>query len=196
MDTVNKQASIWFVAAWFSTAATTLIFSLTLTFYLTNVKIVKPEVQNFKLYAALPKSETFITDEIGSADGRAKIIEDFFNAHKSPLSSYGNTFIQVADKYNLDYRLLPAISMQESNGGKKVIADSFNPFGYGIYGALVTKFNSWEGAIERVGKALREDYLNQGLKTPHQIMAKYTPPSLAKEGAWAKGVSSFMEELR
>ncbi len=196
MDTVNKQASIWFVAAWFSTAATTLIFSLVFTLYLSNVKLVKPTVQNFQLYAALPKSEVSITDEIGSADGRAKIIEDFFSAYKSPLSTYSNIFIQVADKYNLDYRLLPAISMQESNGGKKVINNSYNPFGYGIYGALVTRFNSWEEAIDRVGKALREDYLNQGLENPVQIMAKYTPPSLAKDGAWAKGVSSFMEELR
>ena len=196
MDTVNKQASIWFVTAWFGTAVTTLIFSLTLTFYLTNVKVVKPEIQNFKLYAALPKSETSVTDEIISSDGRAKIIEDFFEGHKSPLSTYGDIFIQVADKYNLDYRLLPAISMQESNGGKKVITDSYNPFGYGIYGKLVTKFASWDQAIERVGRALREDYLNKGLKTPVQIMAKYTPPSLAKEGAWAKGVTTFMEELR
>lgn len=196
MDTVNKQASIWFVAAWFATAATTLIFSLVFIFYLSNVKLVKPTTQNFQLYAALPKTEASITDEIGSADGRAKIIEDFFNTHKSPLAAHSNTFIQVADKYKLDYKLLPAISMQESNGGRKIINESYNPFGYGIYGTMVIRFNSWEEAIERVGKALREDYLDQGLKTPIQIMAKYTPPSLAKEGTWAKGVSSFMEELR
>ncbi len=86
--------------------------------------------------------------------------------------------------------------MQESNGGKKVINNSFNPFGYGIYGTKVIRFNSWEEAIERVGRALREEYLNIGLKTPFQIMSKYTPPSLAKDGAWAKGVITFMEELR
>lgn len=196
MDTVKSQTSIWFVAAWFATTTTALIFALTFSFFLSNPKLVKPTAQNFKLYAALPKSEASITDEISSADGRTKIIEDFFNTNKSPLSTYSNTFIQVADKYKLDWRLLPAISMQESNGGKRVINNSYNPFGYGIYGALVIKFNSWEAAIERVGRALREDYLDQGLKTPVQIMAKYTPPSLAKEGAWAKGVSSFMEELR
>ena len=196
MDTVKPLTSIWFVAAWFSTAATTLIFSLLFIFYLSNVKLVKPTVQNFQLYAALPKSEISITDEIGSADGRAKIIEDFFKSRQSPLSVYSNLFIQVSDKYQLDWRLLPAISMQESNGGKKVISDSYNPFGYGIYGKLVIRFQSWEEAIERVGKALREDYLDQGLKTPVQIMAKYTPPSLAINGAWAKGVSSFMENLR
>ena len=200
MDTVNKQANIWFVAAWFATATTALIFSLTFSFYLANPKLLKPNPpaggQNFKLYAALPGSTNSISDEIEHADGRAKIIEDFFKDYKSPLAAYSNLFVQVSDKYKLDYRLLPAISMQESNGGKKVINNSHNPFGYGIYGGLVIKFASWDESIERVGRALREDYLNQGLKNPHQIMAKYTPPSLAKNGAWAKGVTTFMEELR
>ncbi|MBI2196689.1 glucosaminidase domain-containing protein [Candidatus Daviesbacteria bacterium] len=196
MDTVNKQASIWFVAAWFATATTTLIFSLTLSFYLANPKLLQPTVQSFKLYAALPQTESLISDEISHADGRAKIIENFFKTYKSPLSAQSETFILVADKYELDYRLLPAIAMQESNGGKKVIKNSYNPFGYGIYGEMVVKFSSWEGAIERVGKALREDYLNKGLKNPTQMMAKYTPPSLSKGGAWAKGVNTFMEELR
>lgn len=192
--------SMWFVGAWFASTVTALIFSIVFSSYLSTAKLVSPFLpaggQHFKLYAALPQSESYIEDNISFTDGRAKIIENFLKQYKSPLAPYSNTFIQVADKYQLDYRLLPAISMQESNGGKKVINNSFNPFGYGIYGSLVIKFSSWEEAIERVGRALREDYLNQGLKTPTQIMAKYTPPSLEKGGAWAKGVSIFMEELR
>lgn len=196
MDTVKPLTSIWFVAAWFATATTALMFALLFGFYLSTPKLLNPTTQNFKLYAALPKSETTVSDEISSSDGRGKIIEDFFNNYKSPLAAYSQHFIEVSDKYKLDYRLLPAISMQESNGGKRIINDSYNPFGYGIYGSLVIKFNSWDEAIERVGKALREDYLDKGLKTPPQIMAKYTPPSLAKDGTWAKGVIAFMEELR
>lgn len=196
MDNTKSLVSMWFVATWFTASATALIFSVVFSFYITNTKITKPSVQNFKLYAALPKSETSISDEINHADGRAKVIEDFFKGYKSPLSDYGNLFIEVADKYQLDWRLLPSIAMQESNGGKRVIKESYNPFGYGIYGTLVTKFKSWDESIERVGRALREDYLNQGLNNPSQIMTKYTPPSLAKGGAWAIGVSTFMEELQ
>lgn len=196
MDTVKNKTNHWFVTAWFGMATTTLIFASILSIYLASAKVVYPTSQNFKLYAALPSTETSISDDITFADGRAKIIEDFFTTRKSPLADYSNNFIQVADKYQLDFRLLPAIAMQESNGGKKVINDSYNPFGYGIYGKLVTRFNSWDEAIERVGRALREDYLNQGLKTPNQIMVKYTPPSLEKGGAWAKGVSSFISELQ
>ncbi len=196
MQTENFRLHIGLVGAWFGTAITCLIFSLTLMFYISTTKVVNPVSQNFNLYAALPENNSEVSEEIASQDGRAKIIENFFRRNKSPLANYSETFVSVADKYNLDYKLLPSISMQESNGGKRVIEDSYNPFGYGIYGKMKLKFPSWEEAIERVGRALREDYLNQGLTTPEKIMAKYTPPSLEKGGTWAKGVSTFMEELR
>lgn len=185
-----------FVAAWFGAATTSLLFSLTLLIYLSTEKVVNPVNQNFKLYAALPQTAALVADEVEFVDARAKIIENFFKGYGSVLSNYSELFVKVADKYQLDPRLLPAIAMQESNGGKKVIKGSKNPFGYGIYGKLVIRFNSWEEAIERVGRALRQDYLDKGLKTPSQIMTKYTPPSLALGGIWAKGVTSFMEELR
>lgn len=188
--------NLWFLTAWFGASCTCLIFSLLFLFYLSTPKVVQQSVQSFKLYAALPEGGLAVKEDIGAVDARAKIIENFFKDYNSPLANHSQTFISVSDKYKLDWRLLASISMQESNGGKRVINNSYNPFGYGIYGKLVTRFNSWDEAIERVGRALREDYLNKGLNTPTQIMAKYTPPSLAKGGPWAKGVSSFMEELR
>lgn len=184
------------VAAWFGASFTSLIFSILFTFYLSNPKIVNQTNQSFKLYAALPQNAIESDEFIDPQDARPKIIEDFFSRYKSPLASLSESFVKVADKYKLDYKLLPSIAMQESNGGKKVIADSFNPFGYGIYGKQVKKFASFEEAIERVGRGLREDYLDQGLNTPQKIMPKYTPPSVAIGGPWARGVSSFMEELR
>lgn len=196
MDNFQPKVSIGLVGAWFGASFTCLLFAILFTFYILNPKVVQPTSQSFNLFAALPEESTSIKEDIASTDARAKIIENFFKKHNSPLANYSQEFVAVADKYNLDYKLLPSISMQESNGGKKVIKDSNNPFGYGIYGKLVIKFNSWEEAIERVGRALKEDYLSQGLTTPAQIMTKYTPPSLALGGVWAKGVSSFMEELK
>lgn len=190
---MDKQTSL--VAAWFGSATITIIFSIFFLIYLSSEKLIQPDQQNFKLYSALPKTTSQITDGIVISDGRAKIVENFFKDYSSSLSSFSRLFISVADKYKLDWRILPAIAMQESTGAKKVIKDSHNPFGYGIYSGLTIKFGSWEEGIERVGRALREDYLDKGLKTPSQIMAKYTPPSLVS-GTWAKGVSSFMSELR
>ncbi|QQG43304.1 MAG: glucosaminidase domain-containing protein [Candidatus Daviesbacteria bacterium] len=191
---MDKQTTL--VASWFGTSFTSLIFSLILLMHLSTAKYTPVVSHDFKLYSALPAQNTVVSDAIVHTDARAKIIEDFFLGYKSVLTDYANEFIKVADKYQLDWRLLPAIAMQESNGGKRVIANSYNPFGYGIYGNNVRKFPSWEEAIQRVGQALREDYVNLGLKTPEEIMTKYTPPSLGKDGAWAKGVRSFMLELQ
>lgn len=177
------------------TCLTTLAGSLIFLIFISQTRVVTPSTQNFRLYAALPESTLIDSDSIVREDARAKIIANFFKGYGSPLQAFSVEFIQVSDKYNLDYRLLPSISMQESNGAKKIITDSNNPFGYGIYGGKVMKFDSYADAIERVGRGIKEDYIDQGLKTPNEIMAKYTPPSLAKGGAWAKGVSSFMSEL-
>ena len=190
------SVGVGLVGAWFAAAFISLIFAILFNIYLNTNKVVAFSNQQFGLFAALPDNTFESSQDIIKADARAKIIEDFFLNYKSPLAGFGNLFIKISDQYTLDYRLLPAIAMQESNAGKKVIEGSYNPFGYGIYGNIVLKFGSWEEAIERVGRAIREDYLDKGLKTPEQIMAKYTPPSLEKDGAWAKGVSSFMEELR
>lgn len=191
---MDKQTT--FVAAWFGAALTTFLFAIFLTLYLNTLKVIPFATPDFRLYAALPQSSLESSQEVEKVDGRAKIIEDFFRDYNAPLYDYADLFVAVADKYGLDYRLLPAISMQESNGGKRIIPSSKNPFGYGIYGDNVLKFASFEDAIERVGRELKEDYIDKGLKHPDAIMAKYTPPSLEKGGAWAKGVNTFMEELR
>lgn len=184
-----------FITSWFISVFLTLIVSLMLFFYLSQARFVTSKNNNFRLYASLPASRMEVSEEVIKKDARSKIVEDFFKGYQSPLAALSDKFIEVSDKYKLDYRLLPSIAMQESNGGKKIINNSNNPFGYGIYSGSVIKFSSWQEAIERVGRALREDYLNKGLKSPHQIMAKYTPPAVPT-GSWAKGVSTFMEELQ
>lgn len=184
------------VVAWFGATLTSLIFSFFFLIYLSTDKIIPSQNQNFKLYSALPADNNQIAQHVDYLDGRSILVRDLFRKYNSPLQDLNTQFIEVADKYGLDFRLLPSIAMQESLGGKKVIKDSYNPFGYGIYGNLVIKFASWEEAVEKVGKALKQDYLSQGLNTPDKIMAKYTPPSLSSGGTWARGVKSFMAQLQ
>lgn len=184
------------VASWFGATFTALIFSVFFLVYLSTPVVVNLQVQNLGAYSALPDSTITISDGINFTDARAKIVEDFFKGYNSPLASQADVFVKVADKNKLDFRLLPAIAMQESNGAKRMIKNSHNPFGFGIYGDKVLKFDSFEEGIERVGNSLKKDYVDQGLKTPQEIMTKYTPLSLAKGGAWAKGVTSFMFELQ
>lgn len=190
MNTINL------LAIWFGCSVSTLIFSLFLVIYISQDKVVATKNQTYRLFQALPQDQITVNDQVGKVDARTQIVKSFFENHGSSLAQLSDLFVEVADKYQLDHRLLPAIAMQESNGGKRVPEGSFNPFGYGIYGATVTHFNSWEDAIWKVGQKLREDYLNKGLATPYEIMTKYTPPSLEKGGPWAAGVSQFMSEQR
>lgn len=127
------------------------------------------------------------------ADGRPHLIDNFFYRYASPMYGLGKAVVGAADKYRLPFGLLPAIAQCEGNLGKSMPPDSFNPYGFGIYGERMTKFASWEEGIEIVSKILRTDYFDLGLDTPETMMRKYTPPST---GSWAYCVRKFMEELR
>ena len=105
---------------------------------------------------------------------------------------FATDVIESADKYGLDYRLIPSIAMQESNLCKKIIKDSYNCWGFGIYGKKVTKFDNYKTAIETVTKTLAKQYKANGLETPDEIMKRYTPSS---NGSWANGVNHFMNQL-
>ena len=144
-------------------------------------------------YAALPSVENVLTDKITEKDARTEIIRQFFSKYNSPLEPYAKYIVHEADIYNLDYRLLPAIAMQESNLCKKAPILSYNCWGFGIYGKKITRFKNYKEAIATVTKTLANAYKDNGLETPEQIMTKYTPSS---NGSWAYGVSHFMNLLQ
>lgn len=125
-------------------------------------------------------------------DGRVANLKRFFRKHNSLLYDFAETIVKVSDVYHFDYRLLPAIAMQESNLCLHIPADSHNCWGWGIYGTTVTKFNSFPEAIETVAYGIKKEYIDKGLVTASGIMQKYTPSSA---GSWAYGVNSFLKLL-
>ena len=127
-----------------------------------------------------------------SREDRIEALERFFDEFKSPLKDSSDTFVDVADKYNLDYKLLPAISCMESSCGKQLIEGSFNPFGWGIYGSNAIYFKSYDEAIETVAKGIKENYLEKGLNTPEKIAPVYTPPNYIN---WRNGVTFFINKI-
>ena len=128
----------------------------------------------------------------GIADGRAANLKVFFRKYNSPLYNYAEKIVSVSDQNKFDYRLLPAIAMQESNLCRIIPDNSFNCWGWGIYGTTITRFESYDEAIETVGRGIKDHYIDEGLTTPSQIMEKYTPSS---NGSWAHGVNTFLKAL-
>jgi hypothetical protein len=143
-------------------------------------------------FAALPLASGTLKVNIVSADARLVAVKSFFKRYNSDLLPYAEEVITSADKYNLDFRLVPAIAMQESNLCKKAPKDSYNCWGFGIYAKKVTKFDNYYEAIDTVTKTLARQYKEKGLETPEQIMTKYTP---SNDGAWANSVNHFMNQL-
>src|SRR5438128_1654302 len=90
-------------------------------------------------------------------DKRVKILEGYLRSHSSPLSPYAEVFIKEADKNKLDWELLPSIAGVESTFGQFLPPDSYNGWGFGIYGEHVMRFSSWEEAIATIAKSLRHD---------------------------------------
>jgi hypothetical protein len=180
------------LSAFFIFAPLTLVLSLSLL-SLTFQQSIAFEIQTQKVaYQALPPSSGMLKPEIVEEDARIAVVRDFFKQYKSPLLGYEEEVVATADKYGLDYRLIPSIAMQESNLCKKIIKDSYNCWGFGIYGKKVTRFDNFGQGIEAVTKTLAIQYKAKGLKTPEQIMSKYTPSS---NGSWANGVNHFMNQL-
>lgn len=130
--------------------------------------------------------------EFKTTDVRVANLKFFFRKYNSVLYDKAEFIVQTADTYKLDYRLLPAIAMQESNLCKHIYQNSYNCWGWGIYGGKVTRFASYEEAVETISKGIKIHYIDKGLTTPEEIMRKYTPPS---DGSWAFGVSTFLKSI-
>lgn len=143
-------------------------------------------------YKALPENNFINEIKITTSDARIAALEQFFERYNSPLKAYATNIVEEADKNELDYRLLPAIAMQESTLCKKIIKKSFNCWGFGIYGKKVTKFDSYEDAIRIISKTISEKYVKNGLKDPHEIVQKYTP---SDNGKWTEVVNLVMDRI-
>lgn len=184
------------LTVFFFAAPTLLLFSLAyLSFlsYKANPSFLFSSQTKAVSYAALPTAENIFDTQINEKDARVENVRQFLSQYSSPLEPFSQNIIDAADKYNLDFRLLPAIAMQESNLCKKAPAGSHNCWGFGIYGKTVTSFDSYKEAIDTVTKTLALEYKNKGLGTPLEIMSKYTP---SNNGAWAASVNHFMNVLQ
>ncbi len=150
-----------------------------------------------KLTSSIEASEIVIDNSISGqvlgekiTDMRPILVSDFLKG--TPLAPYSEYMVDVADKYEIDYRLIPAIAMKESGGGAAISEVTHNAWGF-ENGR--TKFDSWETAIDTVGRTLKTRYIAKGLTTPEQIMAVYAPPQLETGGKWAKDVNYFFTQM-
>jgi hypothetical protein len=161
-----------------------LVFSLLTSLYL-------PQTTSASEIASGSSASLQSTLIAKGEDNRGKILKKFLEQHSSPLALHSNNFVKTADKYELDWRLVASISGVESTFGKFIPNNSYNGWGWGIYGENVIYFSSWEDGIETISKGLRENYIDKwGAEDVYAIGSIY-----AASPRWAGNVAYFMEKI-
>lgn len=126
---------------------------------------------------------------------KADAIDAYFAKRDMPLRGAGAKMVEEAEKNDIDWRLLPAIAVRESTGGKNDCKKvSNNAFGWG---SCKIGFKSNNEAIEVVAKNLggnnpntAEHYDN---KTTKQILRAYNPPHIIPK--YAEQVMAIMNDI-
>ncbi len=150
-----------------------------------------------KTYAKAQASDSSATitptlENKSGSDFRVKILKEYLIKHDSPLADNAGDFIYYADKYNLDWRLVAAISGVESTFGIAIPPSSYNGWGWGVYGDNVIRFNSWQDGIKTVSQGLRERYIDKwGGKDIYQIGSMY-----ASSPVWASHVEYYINDIQ
>lgn len=126
---------------------------------------------------------------------KADAINAYFKKYDMPLYGMGMKMVLEAEKNELDWRLLAAIAVRESTGGKFACKTAgFNSFGWA---SCRIGFSSNEEAIETVAFHLggnhpkTEKYYDN--KTTMQILRAYNPPSIMPR--YAEQVISIMNAI-
>lgn len=102
-------------------------------------------------------------------DPRLERLRKFFAVYDSPLSKWAAEFITAADENDLDWRLLPSISIIESGGGKLYINN--NVFGWDC---ARRSFSSVQDGIHQVAERLANSKLYKD-KNLDSLLSTYNP---------------------
>lgn len=159
-------------------------------FALLTLFLAQPAHAQVKL-AGMSASTFIPSKEEVTVDNRAKALRAYLESNSSPLANSAETFVESADKYNLDWRFVAAIAGLESGFGKHIPYNSYNAWGWGVYGNNVLRFTSWDEGIETISKGLRERYMDKWGATNVYAIGKY----YAASPTWAVRVESFMNKI-
>ncbi|MFA5830474.1 MAG: hypothetical protein WC878_01455 [Candidatus Paceibacterota bacterium] len=122
---------------------------------------------------------------------RAEKINAYFKARSMPLYGFGKKMAEEAEEHEIDWRLLPAIAVRESSGGKE--ACGYNPFGWA---SCKVSFKSFNESIEVLAKNLGGDNPNTanyyGMDSTREKLYYYNGTVIPK---YPSEVLSIMEAI-
>ncbi|MBI2356867.1 hypothetical protein HYV12_02340 [Candidatus Dojkabacteria bacterium] len=120
---------------------------------------------------------------------KVRKVRSYLAARGAPLASKAEYLVKTAQQFGIDYRLVAAISIIESSGGKYPYKP-YNAWGWG--GSVIPfSFKSWEEGIYTVTRGLSR-YYSSGLVTPRQIAPRYNPHT---PNEWSRKVEYVMSQM-
>ncbi len=128
---------------------------------------------------------------------QADKVDAFFESRNAPLEGYGMKFVVEAKKNDIDWRLLPAIAMRETTGGKQACKNPKAPNNNFGWSSCKKGFDSVDQSIEHISKTLSGNNTNSlhykdGMTTV-QILKKYNPDSIVP--GYSKQVIKIMKMI-
>lgn len=125
-----------------------------------------------------------VKDEI-IIDPRIEKIAAFYNRYDLPLAANAADFIRFADFYEIDWRLVAAIGMIESTGGKNACSTAkYSAFGWG---SCKINFDSYADSIDVISRNLAGKNPNTAQyyagKDIRGILESYNPPHIVADYA-------------
>jgi hypothetical protein len=156
---------------------------------------VVPKVASFADLPTDLKVDPALDQSAQILKAEAQAIDGYFARHDMPLRGLGATMAIESELNNIDWRLLAAITVRESTGGKNACDNSkHNAFGWG---SCKIGFKSDEEAIKTIAQNLggnnpltAKSYNN---KSVIQILHAYNPPSIIPK--YAEQVMSIMNDI-
>jgi hypothetical protein len=173
------------------------IFTFLITLMLTPQKARPMDTTRYAIYSSKPLVLEQSTTTIYSKDSRSQKLNEVFRMFKCPLEGMGDAFVYEADKNSIPWWLAASVAFQESSCGKNTPKvdgiESYNAWGWAVYGDMVFSFDNYARGIETVSKYFSTRFFKQGITDTCEIMKIYTPPS---NGSWCEGVNHFAEIIR
>ncbi len=128
---------------------------------------------------------------------KAAKIDAFYAERNMPLSGYGMKMVIEAEKYDLDWRLIPAIAVRESTGGR-FACKRFPENAWGWHSCKAGLGGSTDSAIELIAQHLsgehpRTSRYYASKTTNRAILQTYNPPSVVP--TYADEVIAIMNRI-
>ena len=135
---------------------------------------------------------------------KAEAIDSYFKSKNMPLAGHGMGMVLAAEKYDLDWRLLAAVSVRETTGGREACPKTFERTGdmgyrYNVFGwgSCKIKFKSYEHGFEVLAKNLSGNNPNTAYhyanKDTIAILEAYNPRTIVKH--YPEQVMAIMENI-